>query len=849
MTHWAVPMARLGTLLTTDRGLTRTEVEERRQRYGANDILETPPRPWWDLVRDTAGDPMIWFLAGVGALYGVVGEIGEALTVVVAIIPLVAMDAFLHHRTRASTEGLKSRLADRATVVREGAPTVIPATEVVPGDLIVVSPGESFPADGLVVRGADLQADESMLTGEAYAVAKRALSGRPRGVEEPLVATEHWAFAGTRLLTGQATLRIAFTGGETLYGQIVRSAVRGARARTPLQQAIQRLVSALLVAASAVCLLLAVVRLRQGYGWVDALVSAVTLAAAALPEEFPVVFTFFLGVGVYRLARRQALVRRAVAVENIGRVTVICSDKTGTITEGRLHLTHRLPADDVLDHRLLALAAAASRDDSGDPMDAAILAEADAAGVLRERPQVLATFPFTEARRRETAVTREQDGTAVAATKGAAEVIMATATLTSVERERWSERVTALAAEGHKVIACAWRPVDGLVWRGDEPAHGYRLAGLLAFEDPVRDGVAEAIQACREAGIHPIMVTGDHPLTARSVARQIGLGGQSPHVISGDALEEMAAGSGRDELRRTDVIARAVPGQKLTLVRLLQEMGEIVAVTGDGVNDVPALRAADVGVAMGERGTRSAREVAAIVLLDDNFQTIVGAMREGRQLFRNLQLSFQYVLMVHVPFVASALLIPLAGYPLLYFPVHIVWVELIIHPTALLVFQESADGSLERAPARAVSRFFSLREWGLIAVVGGLLAVLVGGAYVWSAAEPPGIAHGRAMALATLTLGSGVLTALLSGLRTWAARLVVAGTVAVSVVLIQTPALAQLLHLAPLHLRDWGLALGGSVLAALPLALNLTTRLIRRHLDTDSDMAPTLSRARRETER
>jgi len=819
MTRRPVPMARLGDLLASDRGLTAAEVGERRQRYGPNDILETPPQPWWDLARDTVKDPMIWFLAGVGALYGVVGEITEALTLLVAIIPLVGMDAFLHRRTQASTEGLKSRLADRTTVVRDGAPVEIPAVDVVPGDLTVVSSGEPFPADGLVLRGTDLQIDESTLTGEAYPVAKRPLPGPPGSGDEPVVETGHWGFAGTRLLTGRATVRVVFTGGETLYGEIVRSAVHGSHARTPLQRAIQQLVSVLLVAASAVCLLLAAVRLRQGYGWLDALVSAVTLAAAALPEEFPVVFTFFLGVGVYRLARRQALVRRAVAVENIGRVTVICSDKTGTITEGRLRLTHRVAAEDIPDVRLLFLAALASRAESGDPVDVAILAEAEAAGALKGRPGVVATFPFTEGRKRETVVVREPGGMLVTVTKGAAEVLLEMAALTAAERERWNECLATLAAGGHKVIACAWRPLDGEAWTGDEPGHGYHLAGLLAFEDPVRDGVAHAIEACREAGIHPIMVTGDHPLTARAVAREIGLGGATPTVITGDAMEELAAHGERHALRRIDVIARAAPGQKLTLVRALQEVGEIVAVTGDGVNDVPALQAADIGIAMGERGTRSAREVAAIVLLDDNFRTIVGAIHEGRQLFRNLQLSFQYVLMFHVPFVASALLIPLAGYPLLYLPVHIVWVELIIHPTALLVFQEFPAGPLERAPTRRAARFLSGREWGLIGLVGGLLALLVGGSYAWSAAEPGGAEHGRAMALTTLTLASAGLTTVLSGLRTWVARLVVAGTVASSLVLIQTPGLARVLHLQPLHLDDWGLALGGSLVAVLPLAL------------------------------
>jgi Ca2+-transporting ATPase len=347
---------------------------------------------------------------------------------------------------------------------------------------------------------------------------------------------------------------------------------------------------------------------------------------------------------------------------------------------------------------------------------------------------------------------------------------------------------------------------------------------LLAFEDPARQDVAEAVRACTGAGIRVIMVTGDHPLTARAVAREIGLGGQTPRVVTGDEMEQLAGHGERERLTRLDVIARATPSQKLVLVRGLQEAGEIVAVTGDGVNDVPALQAADVGIAMGERGTRSAREVAAIVLLDDNFRTIVQAIAEGRQLFANLRTSFQYLLIVHAPFLVSALVIPLLGYPLLYLPVHIVWVELIIHPSALLVFQELPAGPLQvrTAPQRAV--LFRTHDWVLIALIGGLIAVTVVFAYVRSASEPGGVEHGRAAALATLALASGFLTAALSRLRTRAAWLVSAATVASAIIFVQLPPLARVLHLEPLHPGDWALAVAGGLLALGPLGVDIALR-------------------------
>ena len=343
---------------------------------------------------------------------------------------------------------------------------------------------------------------------------------------------EQWVFAGTRLLTGRASLLVAYTGGESIYGEIVRSAKGSAQTRTPLQRAIQGLVVALTAAALVLCAILIVVRLRQGHGWLDATISAVTLATAALPEEFPVVFAFFLGVGVYRLARSGALVRRAVSVENIGRVSCICSDKTGTITEGNLRLAHLVPVEATDSARLLSVAAAASRRESGDPLDTAIFVRVDheplPGAATGER---VATFPFTEDRKRETVIERDERGQILACTKGAAEIVLSLVSLSAVDRQRWIDQVSALAESGHKVIACAWQPLDG-AWTGAEPASDFRLAGLLAFEDPVRDGVAAAVAACQAAGIHIIIVTGDHPVTARAIAREIGLGGATPEVIS-----------------------------------------------------------------------------------------------------------------------------------------------------------------------------------------------------------------------------------------------------------------------------------------------------------------------------
>jgi Ca2+-transporting ATPase len=548
-------------------------------------------------------------------------------------------------------------------------------------------------------------------------------------------------------------------------------------------------------------------------------VSAATLAVAALPEEFPIVFTFFLGVGVYRLARRKALVRRATSVENVGRATTILSDKTGTITRGELTLIEVLPASGTSAAGLLGLAATASRRGTGDPVDEAIHQALEARGIAAPNLDRIASFPFTEARRRETAVVRDRRGRTLVAAKGAAESILSMCDLPSAELAQWTARVGELAAQARKVLACAAGEIDGASWSGTEPERALSLAGLLVFADPVRRGVAEAVAVCRDAGIHPVIVTGDHPAVARAVAVEIGLGDGEPVVLSGDEVERRISGAA--DLGRLDAVARATPAQKLTLVRAMQRAGELVVVTGDGVNDVPALQAADVGVAMGQRGTRSAREVASIVLLDDDFGTLVHAIAEGRQLFGNLRLSFQYLLLIHIPLVTTAAVIPLLGYPLLYLPVHVVWLELVIHPTAMLVFQDLPPPGKLRGARRSVHpRFFSSREWIFLAATAGLAAVLLTLGYVRSLGAFGDVEHARAMGLTFLVSWGAGCTAALSRLRTRIARWMTTTPLVISVLAIESP-LARLLHLAPLHLDDLLLAAAGGVVAVGMVALGL----------------------------
>ncbi len=812
----SVPTERLDGLGNPRQGLSAAEARARLARYGPNSITPRVGGGWRTVLADTARDPMLWFLLATGLLFAAAGSYPEALVMFVALAPLSGMDAYLHRRTQASMEGLSGRLAVTARVLRDGVEQTVDSEALVPGDIVLIGPGEPFPADGLIVAGDNLQVDESTLTGESWPARKQVLQVGPAGViAKSGIEDTHWGLAGTRLLTGHTSLRVVATGAETLYGEIVRSAVAGAHARTPLQQAVAQLVRVLVVAAATFCLALALLRLYQGHGLVDALLSALTLAIAALPEEFPVVLTFFLGVGVYRLARRRALVRRAVVVENIGRVTCIGSDKTGTLTEGRLILTHLLPATDLAEERLRMLAAAASQADSGDPLDEAVLANCPEP----DETCVVARFPFTEHRRKATVVIKRQRGLLIAV-KGAPEVVLELCRVPEPERRDWLETLQSFSTGGHKVIACAHSEITADAWAGDEPDHGLRFAGLLAFEDPVRPGVSEAIAACGRAGIRVIMVTGDHPATAMAIARELGLGGTQPKLINGD---ELATGAERGDPIAVDIdiVARALPNQKLTLVRTLQAAGEIVAVTGDGVNDVPALQAADIGIAMGTRGSRSAREVSSIVLLDDDFGSIVGAISEGRRLFTNLQLSFQYLLMVHIPLVITAALIPMLGYPLLYLPFHIVWLELIIHPTALLVFQAlPSRGQIGPPPSNGTeARFFTPRQWGLIMTAGAVVTLVVTGIYLYSLDSGHGVEHARTMALFALIFAGAGITGALSRMRGIAAWAMVIAVPALSALLIHAPRLGPLLHLKPMPTEDWLLVLAVGVLAAVLVSI------------------------------
>lgn len=809
-------------------GLTSEEVQRQRNKFGQNVIVEAPSNRLLEILKETFRDPMIWFLSGIGVVFLVIGQKSEGITLFVAILPLILMDAFLHWRTQASTLGLKSNLTSRVFVVRNGKDIEIDSMDLVPGDLLKLSTGIFIPADGVLEEAHEIQIDESVLTGEAFPIQKSKYDSDPflqSDKSEILVHPNSLGFAGTRVLTGMGLLRIVFTGSDTSYGKIVQSVSQMPHERTPLQVSIGNLVKNLIYVSAGFCLLLAGLRIYQGHGWLDALLSAATLAIAAIPEEFPVVFTFFLGVGIYRLAQKQALVRRAVSVENIGRITQICTDKTGTITTGELELTHIDPVLSVSAEDVLVVSALSSNSEGTDPVDMAIFKKVLAQKI--DLPQTTKRFPFTEDRKRESAFAEIAGQHSIVA-KGAPEVILGLCQLPQEQNEFWLTKTIQWSKEGHKVLACAKGNLstDELNSR-EELTSNFEFMGLLAFEDPPRPEVATAVDYAYKNQIKVLMLTGDHPETAAAIGREVGLGHGNPIVVSADLEPKKFTPdyilANPNFLKSIDIVARCTPLQKLQIVLALRNAGEIVAVTGDGVNDVPALKAADIGIAMGLRGSRSAKEVSSIILGDDNFKTIVSAIMEGRQLFSNLKTSFEYLLLFHIPFVLTAAVVPLMGHPLVYLPVHIVWLELIIHPTAILAFQTVASSQSTKSTAS----FFQKSDVFRMAIFGVGLALVIGFSFVSSLHENSEIGVARAKVVVILSFWSACLVIYFTRLKSLTSKFVVSGTLA-SLLLIQIKEVAPILRIEGLPGKSWA----ESVLTALFFVVGLSVfDLVRKKVN------------------
>ena len=813
-----------------DPGLSTPEAAQRLREDGPNVLASEQRRTWVVILREALREPMFMLLLAAGALYLILGDSQDGLVMFGLVLVVLALTLYQEGRTERALAALHELTSPRALVLRDGRVQRIPGSEVVRGDLLILAQGDRIAADAVLLSGTEVQLDESLLTGEAMPVSKQV-----DGVAA--------LFAGTLLVNGHGTARVTATGGRSEIGKI-GSALQGLNTeRSPLKRQTAQLVRSLALIAFATSLVLVLLLgLRHG-DWLAAILAGIALAMAMLPQEFTVVLTVLPALGAWRLAQQQVLTRRMAAIETLGATSVLCVDKTGTLTENRMTVVALYApggdaaADEFFDlttptgaavpedfHTLVEYAILASMAEPYDPMEQAFHRLGQQALGQTEHLHgdwtLLREYGLTPELRAMAHVWKATQGQAhVVAAKGAPEAIADLCHLEAAELTRLSSAADAMAAKGLRVLGVARASFAGQTWPEAEHDFEFAFVGLLGLADPLRSGVQAAVAECHTAGIRVMMITGDYPVTARAIAAQaqIACDGEG-QLLTGDELARLDEAQLLARISSVTVCARIAPEQKLRIVQALKQQGDIVAMTGDGVNDAPALKAAHVGVAMGARGTDVAREAASLVLLDDNFASIVQAVRLGRRIFNNLHKSMSYILAVHVPVAGMALVPALLGWPVLLLPLHIAFLELVIDPACSLVFEgEPAEADvMGRPPRDAEAPLFGGRAM-LLAVLQGLgfwLVVLA--AYAWAMGQWPA-PQARAFAFTSLVAGNlGLIlssrsrsSALWASLRipNRALWLVAGGTLALLALTLYWPALARLFLFAPLTLAQLLLAL------------------------------------------
>ncbi len=736
------------------RGLTHADAAARLAAEGPNELGAEQRRSLLGIAAEVAREPMFLLLIGAGALYLAMGDAREALILLGFVLIIMAVTILQERRTDNALEALRDLTSPRALVIRDGSPLRIAGREVVRDDVLILTEGDRVPADGLLLQAHELASDESMLTGESEPVAK-----------DPGDA----AFAGTLLVRGQGMMRVTAIGAATELGRIGKSLRDITIATSPLREEIGRLTRRLAVFGIGLCLALALTYWILRGGWLEGLLAGITLAMAVLPQEFPVIMIIFLALGARRIAVQRVLTRRLNAIETLGETTVLCVDKTGTLTENRMALAALCVEGEILEtdalasgelperyHELLEYAVLASEIDPHDPMESAFhrfahqyLANTEHLhpqwSLAREyelSPELLAMSHLWR---------RDAGGAHVVATKGAPEAIAELCHLDEAGQRRVSGEAELLAGRGLRVLGVAKaKAAPGERLPDIQHDFDFAFIGMVGLADPLRAEVPGAVAECHRAGIRVVMMTGDYPHTAQAIAESAGI--DSREVLTGSDLSSLDAATLAQRVAVCDVFARVAPQQKLAIVAALQENGEVVAMTGDGVNDAPALKAAHIGIAMGKRGTDVAREAASLVLLEDDFTAIVAAIRLGRRIFANLRQALVYTLAVHIPVIGLSVLPLIFGMPLILAPIHIAFLELVIDPACSIVFEaEAGDPRLMDQPPRSTNEsLLSLRQVILALAQGGSVTLVVAAYYGWLVAS--GAVAGEARALAFIVL-------------------------------------------------------------------------------------------------
>lgn len=847
--------ARRAGLAEDEHGLSFSEARKRLAAEGFNELPSSKPRSILHIAWGVIREPIFLLLVACGIIYLFLGDLQEALMLLGFVFLIAIITLYQENKTERTLEALRDLSSPRALVIRDGRPVRIPGREVVRGDVLVLSEGDRVPADATIISSVNLSVDESLLTGESVPVRKSAGNGetkgtRPGGEDLPFV------YSGTLVVQGRATAQVTATGTATEIGKIGKALQKLEPEKTLLQIETGRWVRILAILGLAVCVVVVLLHGLWRGSWLDGILSGLTLAMAILPNELPVVLTIFLALGAWRISRRNVLTRKIPAVEMLGSASVICVDKTGTLTMNRMAVSQLWAGGDPyrIDdstakefpeefHVLLESAVLASQRDPFDPMEKAIHHTGSrllhGTEHLHNEWTLVQQYPLSPSL---LAISHVWESTLskvfVIAAKGAPEAIVDLCHLESQYAKEIANETQRMAGEGLRVLGVASALFPSTELPSNQHEFDFKFLGLIGLHDPVRPGVPQSVRECHSAGIRVVMITGDYPGTATSIGRQIGL--ENPdQCITGAELERMTEQELSEKVRSTNIFARVVPEQKLKLVEALKGNGEIVAMTGDGVNDAPALKSAHIGIAMGERGTDVAREASGLVLLDDNFNSIVKAVTLGRRIFDNLRKAIAYTFATHIPIVGMTVIPVVMGWPLVLLPFHIAFLHLIIDPACTIVLEAEPEESnvMKRPPRRTRESLFGSRMlWVSIAQGTSVLAVVLA-AFAGALHFGHGELNSRTITFATLVIAN---VALILTNRSWtraAFRMfsspnpalwwVVIGAVVLLGVIVIVPGVRDAFRFSGLTLTEWLWCFAAGIVSVIWFELWKQTRFAR----------------------
>ena len=826
-------------------GLTEAEAASRLARHGFNELARPEKRTMLRIAIGVMREPMLALLAGGGVIYLLLGDVEEAAILLVFGCLSMVITVVQERRTERVLEALRDLTSPRALVIREGKPRRIPGREVVNGDLLVLVEGDRVAADAKLLQCQELEADESLLTGESIPVRKLPVrSGGPEQPARPGGDDLPYVFAGALIVRGTGMAEVTATGRRSEIGKIGQSLALLDIETPRLQLEMRRIIRFFGLAAAVVSIGVGLLYGLFRGGWLAAVLAGITLGMSLLPEEFPVVLTVFMAMGAWRISRARVLTRRAAAIEALGSATVLCTDKTGTLTENRMAVAELWLAtgkslaigENAADglppgfDNLIRCAALASAPKPFDPMEKAFRALAGRRGAEATDWRLVKVYGLQMDLLAVTQVWEAPEQTElIVAAKGAPEAIAGLCGLRADSMQRVKAESDEMASRGLRVLGIAQARLS----RGalPESPHGFRLTllGLAGLADPLREGVPAAIAECRSAGIRVVMVTGDYPATAQAIARKAGI--DSRVVVSGDEILRLSESELKHRVSSASVFARIMPEQKLRIVNAFKANGEVVAMTGDGVNDAPSLKSANIGIAMGGRGTDVAREAAAIVLLDDDFGSIVSAVRLGRRIYDNLRKAIAFICGVHVPIAGLALLPLLSGLPIIFGPVHIAFLEMVIDPVCSLVFEaEIAETEIMRRPPRSPTEPMLSRRLLVWGALQGVVAFALPAA-IYLVSVHRGLAENEIRALTFFSLVTAII-ALIFVNRSFTGSLEAAlrrpNTALVSVLLLigfilgltlWWPAAQELFRFGQLHADDLALTTGAGLVVLIILEM------------------------------